>query len=161
MRTRAVLLAAVTSLSLFSLAACGGGDEKKSEDSAAGKPVGAKKVAVKVADTELGKILVDQAGRTLYGFTKDKEGVSACSESCIAVWPALTAEGKPTAGDGTESDLFNMVKRAEGAQQVAYKEWPLYYYAGDAVPGDLNGQGLDEEWFAVAPDGSLVKSPAS
>ncbi|MEV0226220.1 hypothetical protein [Streptomyces sp. NPDC050704] len=51
---------------------------------------------VQVADTELGEILVDQSGRSLYGFTKDKDGSSACSDSCIAAWPAFTSPQKAT-----------------------------------------------------------------
>lgn len=43
---------------------------------------------------------------------------------------------------------------------MTYGDWPLYYYVGDTVPGDVNGQGLDGEWFAVAPDGKLVRKAA-
>ncbi|MDK4202120.1 hypothetical protein QKY98_23625, partial [Pseudomonas sp. HR1] len=32
----------------------------------------------KVGDTTLGKVLVDEKGMTLYTFTKDSEGKSAC-----------------------------------------------------------------------------------
>ncbi|MFH9016393.1 hypothetical protein ACH4C6_34155 [Streptomyces sp. NPDC017943] len=155
MRTRTVSIAAIAVTALLGLSACTQGEEEP--DSSVKRPVGGQQVTVKVAETDIGKILVDQSGRTLYGFTKDKEGASACSESCIAVWPALVADKDPEAGSGTDGKLFELIDRAEGARQVSYKDWPLYYYAGDVVPGDLNGQGLDEEWFAVAPDGSLVK----
>ncbi|MGW2850241.1 hypothetical protein ACWC5G_36810, partial [Streptomyces sp. NPDC001274] len=43
---------------------------------------------------------------------------------------------------------------------VTYGDWPLYYYVGDMGPGDVNGQGLDGEWFAVSPDGKLVRESA-
>ena len=36
-------------------------------------------------------------------------------------------------------------------------DWPLYTFAGDAAPGDVNGQGVGEVWYAVAPDGTLVE----
>jgi hypothetical protein len=37
---------------------------------------------------------------------------------------------------------------------------PLYYFAGDAKPGDTNGQGVGV-WYAVTPDGELVKAKAT
>jgi predicted lipoprotein with Yx(FWY)xxD motif len=111
-------------------------------------------VEVKVAQSDLGPILVDQSGRTLYAFTKDENKSSACDADCIAVWPALTAQSKVDAKDGADAQLISQV---EESSQAVYGKWPLYYYVGDQVPGDLNGQGVDEEWFAVAPDGKLVK----
>ncbi len=32
----------------------------------------------------------------------------------------------------------------------------LYYFAGDAAPGDTNGQGLGDKWYAVTPEGQLI-----
>jgi hypothetical protein len=34
---------------------------------------------------------------------------------------------------------------------------PVYYFAGDAKPGDIDGQGVNGTWFAVAPDGGKTK----
>ncbi|MGW4209956.1 COG4315 family predicted lipoprotein [Lentzea sp. NPDC004789] len=108
---------------------------------------------VKVAQSDLGPILVDQSGRTLYAFTKDENKPSACDADCIAVWPALTAQSTVDAKGGADASL---VSRVEDSSQAVYGKWPLYYYVGDQVAGDLNGQGVDGEWFAVAPDGALV-----
>ena len=109
---------------------------------------------VKVAQSDLGPILVDQTGRTLYAFTKDENKSSACDADCIAVWPALTAESKVDAKDGADVQL---VSRLDESSQAVYGKWPLYYYVGDQVAGDVNGQGVDDEWFAIAADGKLVK----
>ena len=43
---------------------------------------------------------------------------------------------------------------------MTYAGKPLYYFAGDAKPGDTNGQGVGKVWFVVGADGELVK-PAS
>jgi predicted lipoprotein with Yx(FWY)xxD motif len=109
---------------------------------------------VKIAQSDLGPILVDQTGRTLYAFTKDETKSSACDADCIAVWPALTAESTVDAKDGADAKL---VSRVDENSQAVYGKWPLYYYVGDQVAGDVNGQGVDDEWFAIAPDGKLVR----
>jgi len=159
-RTTALLAAPLVSLALLTLTACGSSD---SADKPAGKPAAkpATAASIKVADSSLGKILVDDSGRTLYGFTKDKPGASgACDADCIAVWPALTTAKDVAAGAGTEAALLKETKLGEGAEQATYGDWPLYYYVGDATPGDVNGQGLDGEWFVIAADGKLIKKTA-
>ncbi|MFH8470018.1 hypothetical protein [Streptomyces sp. NPDC017991] len=154
MRNRVFVLASIVSLSLFGMTACSG-DDSEAGKSGAPEP---QAVTVKTAESELGKILVDQSGRTLYGFTVDKDGESNCDANCIAVWPALTSPSDAKSAKDIDKALLTRTKRTEGVLQVKYKDWPLYYYVGDVVPGDLNGQGIDDEWFAVAPDGSLIKS---
>jgi predicted lipoprotein with Yx(FWY)xxD motif len=44
---------------------------------------------------------------------------------------------------------------------MTYGGKPLYYFAGDAKPGDTNGQGVGSMWFAVTADGELVKAKAA
>ncbi|MEN3273883.1 MAG: hypothetical protein V7636_2644, partial [Actinomycetota bacterium] len=53
---------------------------------------------VAVADTGLGKVLVDGKGMTLYLFEPDSMATSACTDTCAQTWPPLT--GAATAGDG-------------------------------------------------------------
>jgi predicted lipoprotein with Yx(FWY)xxD motif len=83
---------------------------------------------------------------------------SACYGGCAKAWPALTAKGEPTAGEGLQSSLLGTTTRTDGTTQVTYKGMPLYHFAGDTKPSDTNGQGLNKVWWVVAPDGSLVKS---
>ncbi|GGU36076.1 COG4315 family predicted lipoprotein [Lentzea flava] len=137
---------------LATLVACG--NEAPQQVSQQEVPVQAE---VRIAQSDLGPILVDQSGRTLYAFTKDENSSSACDADCIAVWPALTAQSEVQAKEGADA---NLVSQIEESSQAVYGKWPLYYYVGDKVAGDLNGQGVDEEWFAIAPDGKLVKKTA-
>ncbi|MER5502286.1 hypothetical protein ABT096_34560 [Streptomyces sp. NPDC002561] len=159
MRARKALFAIPLALGLV---ACGTGNGSDTRSTDGGKkPIeAAPGTEITVADEELGSILVDGRGRTLYAFTKDKEATSNCDAECIAVWPALTSPSPATAGKGVEKSLLREAKRSGGAVHVTYGGWPLYYYVGDMVPGDVNGQGLDGEWFAVSPDGTLVRKSA-
>jgi predicted lipoprotein with Yx(FWY)xxD motif len=159
---KAALLAALT----VAAAACGGGDDAPSGTAApAEQPTttaaaqGAGGVTVAVANSRLGDILVDADGRTLYAFTKDKGDQSACSGECAANWPALT--GTATAGTGVQAALLSTATQASGDAQVTYDGRPLYYFAGDAKPGDTNGQGVGNVWYAVAADGQLVGAKAT
>ena len=147
MRTRMGILALPALLA--TLVACGNGAPQQVAQQEASV-----RAEVKIAQSDLGPILVDQMGRTLYAFTKDENKSSACDVDCIAVWPALTAQSKVDAKDGADA---NLVSQIDESSQAVYGKWPLYYFVGDQVPGDLNGQGVDDEWFAIAPDGKLVK----
>jgi len=112
--------------------------------------------SVKLADTSLGKVLVDSEGRTLYAFTKDANGTPTCVDACAKAWPAATVSGQPIAGAGIAATIQSIAAPTGGSMIVAGK-WPLYRFAGDAGPGDVNGQGTAGVWFAVAPDGTLIK----
>jgi len=149
---RAFIGAIVAPALLLVLAACGsGGGQTPASDPSAGA------ATIKVAESDLGPILVDGSGRTLYAFTKDKNQSSNCGDACIAVWPALIAAKTAVAGEGAKAELIGQTKSTQGQQQATYGQWPLYYYVGDMVAGDVNGQGIDDEWFVLAPDGTLVK----
>ena len=142
-------------------AACGGNNDRATElaePSTTAKPAPAPTAAasVKLADSPLGKIMVDAEGRTLYAFTKDANGSPTCIDACAKVWPASSLTGQPVAGSGIAATLRSITSPSGGAMIVAGK-WPLYRFAGDAAPGDTNGQGSGGVWFAVAADGTLIK----
>jgi predicted lipoprotein with Yx(FWY)xxD motif len=146
------------------LAACGGTDDEGSGATARAEPATTAAQAaggtnVAVARGTLGDILVDGEGRTLYAFTKDQGDQSACSGQCADNWPALT--GTATAGTGVQASLLSASMQANGANQVTYGGKPLYYFAGDAKPGDVNGQGVGDVWFALTANGELVKDKAA
>src|SRR5688572_10856191 len=45
------------------------------------------------ANPQLGNILVDAEGLTLYVFDNDKGGTIACNEDCTTAWPPVLLEG--------------------------------------------------------------------
>ena len=114
-------------------------------------PAEATVLAQEVGDA--GLILVDaESGLTLYYFEMDVKdsGESACTEGCLAAWPALTvAEGEtPTGGDGVDNAKLGTITRADtGELQVTYDGLPLYFFAQDEEPGDLNG--VYDQWIVV------------
>jgi predicted lipoprotein with Yx(FWY)xxD motif len=108
---------------------------------------------------KFGSILVGPSGMTLYEFAGDTSGVSKCNNTCIQTWPPLGVPGglSPVLGYGVGGDLSTII-RPDGSAQVTLNGAPLYYFTGDRVIGDANGEGFGGKWFVVAPDGSRVKS---
>ena len=98
-----------------------------------------------------GDVLVDGAGKTLYLFEKDSGTTSACTGGCAAVWPILSA-GTVTASTGVDAG-----KLGSAHGQVTYDGHLLYYFSGDAAPGDMKGVDI-EEWYPVTPDGGSAEA---
>jgi predicted lipoprotein with Yx(FWY)xxD motif len=120
-------------------------------------PADAATLAVKMADSSLGSILVDGKGMTLYMYAKDTKGsnASTCSGGCLTAWPALS--GKPTMGAGVDDSKLGSFTRTDGSVQATYNGWPLYYYAKDTKVGDVTGQNVGSVWFVLDRDGNPVK----
>lgn len=114
-------------------------------------------VGVQLAESSLGEIVVDGEGITLYLFTNDEPGVSNCTGGCLDTWPPLHAEdGVPPLGEGLDAGDFAVITGADGEPQLTFHGWPLYYYAGDAAPGDVNGQSLGDVWWVIDAEGNAV-----
>lgn len=116
---------------------------------------GGQGVSVRVRpDTSFGSILTDSAGRTLYMFSRDTAGNSACYDRCASTWPPLlVGEGVTPVLDGAGGEL-STIRRNDGNLQVAYNGVALYYYASDRNPGDTAGQGVNNVWWVVNPAGA-------
>ncbi|MDL4813432.1 COG4315 family predicted lipoprotein [Actinomadura opuntiae] len=127
--------------------------------SGAGGTIATAKVA------NLGQVLVDGQGRTLYLFEKDTGGKSSCSGACAAVWPPVTTTGKPHAGSQAKAAMLGTTSRSDGKTQVTYGGHPLYYYAPDgAAKGSAKGEGLNQfgaEWYVVSSAGKKVEKGGS
>lgn len=111
---------------------------------------------VATAESEFGTILVDAEGRTLYAFTPDTGGEPTCVDACAEAWPPAFIEGEIAVGE-LDASVFTLVDHPAGGQQLKAGDWPLYLFAGDAAPGDVNGQGSGGNWFVVDRDGSIVE----
>ncbi|MBN0042881.1 hypothetical protein JS756_01870 [Streptomyces actuosus] len=112
-----------------------------------------------VADNpELGKVLTDSAGMTLYRFDSDtaEPPKSNCDGDCAKAWPPVPADDA-TAGDGVDKKLLGEITRSDGTKQLTIGGWPAYRYAKDTAAGDVRGQGVGDKWYALAPDGKKAK----
>ena len=113
-------------------------------------------VALLSKASEATRYLTDGAGRALYYFARDTVGtsttppVTACtSAACMANWLIFLTDQVTVPSDLVAAD-FTVYTRADGMQQSAYKGHPLYYYVGDAAPGETNGRGIPD-WQTIDP----------
>ncbi|MGH7540691.1 MAG: COG4315 family predicted lipoprotein, partial [Gemmatimonadota bacterium] len=140
-RPRSLLV--VSMLALVTLSACSDGEDDDGtadgqESPAAESPAAESTLAAD--DSDLGEIVVDDEGQTLYVFLADEGGESTCYDDCEESWPPLTVEGDPVAGEGIDGSLLGTTEREDGSTQVTLDGQPLYYFAADESPGDTNGQ---------------------
>jgi predicted lipoprotein with Yx(FWY)xxD motif len=147
---------------------CGGGSGSGNDSAAASAPAkSASHQATTIgtaSEGNLGTILVDSQGRTLYLFQKDSGTKSACLGACASAWPPLRDSGKPTVGSGLNAALVGTTTRSDGISQVTYNGHPVYLFSGDQASGDTNGQGLTDfggGWFALNSAGNQVTAQAS
>jgi predicted lipoprotein with Yx(FWY)xxD motif len=155
--------AAVIPLAALAVAACGGAAATASPPPASSKTTttSTQTASVRVANSRLGRIVVDSAGRTLYLFKGDTGTSSACSGACAVAWPPLRTGATPAVAGGANAALVGTIPRSDGARQVTYNGHPLYTFVKDHKPGDVNGQGLTAfggAWFAVSPAGNQISS---
>jgi len=127
---------------------------------AAINPIAASPVDATVGASALGDILVGPNGMSLYGFTNDSDGQSNCDGACADAWPPLLVDGVELPR-GLDPQVFSIVTRSDGSFQLKAGKWPLYRFAGDGGPGEINGQGSGGVWFLAGPDGSLLKGESA
>lgn len=89
-------------------------------------------------------VVADSADMTLYIFDPDNGGESVCYDDCARVWPPMIVP------EGTQvKEPVGLTTRKDGAQQITLDGMPLYYYVGDAKPGDITGDGVGGVWHII------------
>lgn len=157
---RHLQLVALVAVPLLALSACGtnnsngygGGSTTSSSPAGAGGGSG-----IHVAATSLGRVLVDGNGRTVYLLTADHPGKSTCSGSCLQYWPPVAPGSSPATG---VTATVASTASTGGGKIATVGGWPLYTFAQDQKPGDVNGQGMSSfggTWYAVSASGQPVK----
>jgi predicted lipoprotein with Yx(FWY)xxD motif len=104
----------------------------------------------------LGEVVVDNAGRTLYRFDRDRARPSAstCAGECARVWPPVRWSPQIRIAGDIPRARVGSVRRLDGTLQITLSGWPLYRHSRDTAPGDVNGQGVDGAWSATRPNGA-------
>jgi predicted lipoprotein with Yx(FWY)xxD motif len=105
---------------------------------------------------DLGQVIVNSEGMTLYDFHKDKGTMSSCYGECEGFWPPLTTSGEPQAKGGAQASVLGTTERKDGTMQVTYAGHPLYTFAKDTKPGEANGndyKAFGAQWYALMPNG--------
>jgi predicted lipoprotein with Yx(FWY)xxD motif len=119
---------------------------------------------VQLRATELGRVLVDARGHTLYLFGADRARKSACYGQCASLWPPLVTRSAPLAGAGVKRGLLTTTKRKDGSMQVVYRGHPLYFFAADTRAGQVKGEGINHfggRWWALNASGLAVHPKAA
>lgn len=120
----------------------------------------AEKMGIQLAtDAKFGTILTDKDGKSLYFFATDVAGTANCTGGCEAVWPLYYSADASTDLNLNKTEVGE-ITRADGRKQSTYRGYPLYYYATDAVAGDVKGDGVGGIWFVAKPDYSLMLANA-
>ncbi len=115
-----------------------------------------------VAETDLGEIVVDGNGMTIYIFDMDTagSGESTCSGQCLSNWPPVTVDSGQPEVDGVTGEV-DTITATNGETQLTLDGWPLYLYVADAGAGDVTGQAVEDVWWVVSPGGDKITSADS
>jgi len=155
--------AAGIAVGMLTLAGCADSQETGGDAASAGGGSGNGDAVLATADSDLGEIVVDGEGMTVYVFDQDSpgSGESACAGDCLAKWPAVEAGSDGPEVDGVSGEV-GTITRDDGTVQVTLEGLPLYTYAADSDPGDVTGQGVGGNWWVVSPAGTkVIEAPAS
>jgi predicted lipoprotein with Yx(FWY)xxD motif len=101
---------------------------------------------VKVSRTDIGQVLTDRSGMTLYTFDRDEAFESSCKATCAKNWPPLKARKKDE-----RIGRFLAIERPDDGFQWTYGGMPLYRWTKDKEKGDATGHGLAGVWHVATP----------
>jgi len=135
-------------------AASSAGGAARAQDSRAAK--------IQLRHTEVGKVLVDSSGFTVFRFSKDPRNSDTCVKisGCTNLWPPLMSSGRPVAGPGVRAALLSTIKLPGGGRQVTYAGHPLYRYSAATEKGETGYVGAQQfggSWYALNAAGGSVK----
>jgi predicted lipoprotein with Yx(FWY)xxD motif len=161
-KTTAAVLGIAT---LFLTAACSSNSSPQAQSTPTSPATSGVKLTAQSVP-QLGKVLVDASGMTVYTDDQETSGQIACDATCTRIWLPVTvpAGSKPVAGPGITAHV-GTISRSDGQAQVTVAGDPLYVFSLDTAPGATGGNGVTDSfgstsfnWHAVAPSGGLVST---
>jgi predicted lipoprotein with Yx(FWY)xxD motif len=94
---------------------------------------------------QLGTILTDSVGGTVYFTDQEADGTTRCTKDCLKLWTPLTLPRTASAPAGI--DGVGTVNRSDNGQnQLTYEGRPLYTFILDSGTGDMKGLDADGEF---------------
>ena len=143
----------LTSMLVVSLAAVACSGARESADPAEhAAAVRGETELTQIVETAAGDVIADARGFSLYTFDPETTEEPACYDACATRWPPFLVE------DGqTVVAPFGVTTRTDGSKQLTFAGDPLYFFAGDAEPGDVNGDGLGGVWHLARPAAALTQ----
>jgi predicted lipoprotein with Yx(FWY)xxD motif len=142
-------------------AAPAGGTGNGQQKDASGITVSARMVA------DVGTVLTDQSGKTLYTPQQEAGGVIKCTASCLSFWfPVTVGKGAAPRAASTVTGTLGTIQRPDGGgRQLTYNGKPLYTFRLDDAPGQLHGNNFADQfgsqsftWHAVTASGGTATS---
>jgi predicted lipoprotein with Yx(FWY)xxD motif len=112
-------------------------------------------VLITKTNSNVGQYLADPSGKALYTYNGDTSGVSNCTGSCLASWPAYVDKGSTT---GLPAGVSTIKRTDNGQTQYTYNGMPLYYFVSDGS-GQVTGNGVQN--FSVAKPAAASSSSSS
>jgi predicted lipoprotein with Yx(FWY)xxD motif len=96
---------------------------------------------------------------TLYFLDVDTAAGGTCTGGCLGIWPVFA----PTPGSVGAGNMTIVTRSDATAQQWSYQGHPLYMYAGDNGPDQMNGDNIPDfggHWH-VARQSAATPPPGS
>jgi len=92
---------------------------------------------ITVQNSDMGRVLADAKGFTIYAFIGDLEKVkrSTCNDECVKA----NLRSLVPANDAKPVGNFSIITHKDGSRQWAYKGDPLYTFTLDLYPGQILG----------------------
>ncbi|MBN2815554.1 MAG: c-type cytochrome [Campylobacterales bacterium] len=95
---------------------------------------------------EVNYLIDAQSSLSLYTFDDDFLNVTNCDATCQQTWPIFT-------GSNTESTNIQVFDT--NTSHLAYRQHSMYFFNGDSVEGDVNGDNVKNVWHLIyAPAGT-------
>jgi predicted lipoprotein with Yx(FWY)xxD motif len=164
-RTRAAALLAASALVVTAASGCASFSTSAKNTSAGNQSATGQRPALSLVAKNVGtvgNVVTDRDGMTLYRFDKDTANppTSNCEGQCATAWPPLTTTETQIHLQGVDQSLVGTIARKDGSIQLTLGGWPLYRFAKDTAPGDTNGQGVSNTWYAATPQGKKAAGTA-
>src|SRR5262249_11006678 len=114
--------------------------------------------------TDLGAVLVDRSGKTVYSPQQEFNGTIKCTGSCLSFWVPVKAGTALSAPGNLTGTLGKIHRKDDGVTQLTYDGKPLYTFVLDKAPGQAHGNSFRDSfgsvsftWHALTTSGSPAK----